>query len=567
MAFSKTLPKGQIPVGCQLCEVGNKIEWKCTDCNLLMCDRCKTKVHVKIAKDHRIVNIREIGEVEDSWDRFSFSDLKCIDHLSQSCSLYCKTCNEVICLKCIVKVHNGHTFVDEEEFEDKKKKMKDGQKKVQKKLKTLNFEKSEIMAPEESENTKMKNIKQNILDQKKRLNKAVDEYAANLVQDIDKHFKTLKQEKETKIDKAIKDMNLRNEALESIKTSRDFMQFFRDFDQLNISVNEDISQETRNASSLPNFVPGEFSVLNFGKLEGSKGFREQHSKVEVKVTNQWITDLRMIHLVVRCSDGTLWIADNLGHVLQHIKLINDKVKVLSRFRLKIYGLVDMSGNFLVSTGDSRLKMINGGTKEITNSVFDIGSLLVSRGIYVTKDNKIIIAARYHGAAYPVSGRRVVIVMNQSGNRLIEYEKDNYNKRLFTVPMVLTVTSKGNTCIIDLLDEEGRGRVVVIGQDGNVLGIYFGHNEVNTMEKPFKPADLLVTPSDNIMVTDMDNDLIHILNNSGDFISYFSVHDMGISYPHSPALSRYRHFYIGCTSAYDSPETFKTKLYELEFSGI
>ncbi|XP_071136935.1 tripartite motif-containing protein 42-like [Mytilus edulis] len=114
MAFSKSLTKGQIPVGCQLCEGGQKIEWKCTDCSLLICDRCKVGVHLRIAKDHRIVNIREIGEVEDSWDSFVFSELKCKDHHNQPCSLYCRTCNKVICLKCIAKSHNGHTFVDEE---------------------------------------------------------------------------------------------------------------------------------------------------------------------------------------------------------------------------------------------------------------------------------------------------------------------------------------------------------------------------------------------------------------------------------------------------------------------
>ncbi len=62
MALSKSLAKGQIPISCQLCETNNKINWRCDDCKYLMCDPCKITIHPKFAKDHHVVNIRNIGQ-------------------------------------------------------------------------------------------------------------------------------------------------------------------------------------------------------------------------------------------------------------------------------------------------------------------------------------------------------------------------------------------------------------------------------------------------------------------------------------------------------------------------
>ena len=55
---------GQVSIGCQLCETGETIVYKCLVCDLLMCKRCKEKVHPKFpnAKDHKIIDIKDIGK-------------------------------------------------------------------------------------------------------------------------------------------------------------------------------------------------------------------------------------------------------------------------------------------------------------------------------------------------------------------------------------------------------------------------------------------------------------------------------------------------------------------------
>lgn len=218
---------------------------------------------------------------------------------------------------------------------------------------------------------------------------------------------------------------------------------------------------------------------------------------------------------------------------------------------------------MVSTGESRLKLIDSKTNEITDSVFDVTPLL-TRGIHISKDQKVVISARSPGPAFPANGRRIVIVMDQAGNHLIEYEKDSNNKRLFTVPLIINITNYGNICVVDRLKDDGRGRVVVIGEEGNSIVTYSGHHEINTEDRPFTPAGLLTTPSDSILVTDMNNNLVHILNNKGDYISHFDLYNIGIKFPCSFALSTYGLLYLGCTSSMTDPETCRAKIYKLEF---
>ncbi|XP_063409635.1 uncharacterized protein LOC134692923 [Mytilus trossulus] len=417
MAFASSIQKGQIPVGCQLCEGGNKIQWKCSTCESLMCSKCKDGVHLKIGKDHKILNIKEIGKQEDT---IIFSDVKCDEHSNQACCLYCNTCNKLICFKCITKVHNGHELIEEEDF-------------------------------------------------------------------------------------------------------------------------------------------------NKGKVELKP---QQKSKIKLEISKVYTTDLTYIHFIAVCSDGSMWMADNIKLKLQNVKLRENRTEVITSLNTEIYGMAKThSNNILVKTqGETKLKLINTLTGEITDSRYDVKPL-IPVCIHVTSDHRVIIGALSGGKPFPVTGRRVVVVMDQEGKQLKEYEHDNHNKRLFSFPISVTTTSNGNICVLDGLDYDQRGRVVVLSPGGDILGTYTGHPDVNTEKKPFKPLRILTTPLDNIIVTDVDNHLLHILTDQGQSITYYNLRDIGILGPFSIALSTSGTIYIGCVSADRSPDTTKAKLYELNFSGF
>ncbi|CAC5392948.1 unnamed protein product [Mytilus coruscus] len=118
MAFASSIQKGQIPVGCELCKGQNKIQFKCIDCELLMCCECMDRVHLRIAKDHQITDIKDIGK------HVTFSEIKCETHTGQACCLFCQTCKTFICIKCVAKVHNGHKLIEEEDYNEGKVEIK-----------------------------------------------------------------------------------------------------------------------------------------------------------------------------------------------------------------------------------------------------------------------------------------------------------------------------------------------------------------------------------------------------------------------------------------------------------
>lgn len=139
MALSESVRRGQAPVTCNLCENGTKIKWKCLNCDLLMCAKCKEKIHVKFksAKEHTVLDIKQVGLHREVLD---FSDLKCTEHSGQSCVMFCTTCDKLVCTSCISKFHTSHGLVDiNEGYNIKMEKIKNEQKKQRKK--SMNYRK------------------------------------------------------------------------------------------------------------------------------------------------------------------------------------------------------------------------------------------------------------------------------------------------------------------------------------------------------------------------------------------------------------------------------------------
>ncbi|XP_076085345.1 uncharacterized protein LOC143056145 [Mytilus galloprovincialis] len=314
---------------------------------------------------------------------------------------------------------------------------------------------------------------------------------------------------------------------------------------------------------------------NKGKVELKL---KQKSEIKLEISQVYTTDLTYIHHIAEWSDGSMWMTDTIRSKLQHVKLRENRTEEITSLNTRIYGMAKTDSNsiLVILDDDTKLKLINTMTGEMTDSRYDVKPL-DPICIHVTSDHRVIVGASDGVKIFPVTGRRVVVVMDQEGKQLKEYEHENHKKqlfslprfltststkRLFTYPLCVTTTSNGNICVVDWLDNDYRGRVVVLSPGGDIQGTYTGHPEVNTEEKPFKPRGILTTPSDKIIVTDMYNHLLHILTDQGQSITYYNLHDMGILYPLSLAMSTTGKIFIGCL------EKGRTaKLYELNYSGF
>lgn len=54
---STTIRKAQVPISCNFCNE-NAIKWKCEECDIIMCDSCKYKIHerMKSTKNHEVIS-------------------------------------------------------------------------------------------------------------------------------------------------------------------------------------------------------------------------------------------------------------------------------------------------------------------------------------------------------------------------------------------------------------------------------------------------------------------------------------------------------------------------------
>lgn len=67
----------QCAMVCQLCEVDPKVKWKCLKCELLMCIKCKDKIHAKFRadKEHRVIDIKELQlDDNEEYDEFNLEE-------------------------------------------------------------------------------------------------------------------------------------------------------------------------------------------------------------------------------------------------------------------------------------------------------------------------------------------------------------------------------------------------------------------------------------------------------------------------------------------------------------
>ncbi|XP_063446559.1 uncharacterized protein LOC134726091 [Mytilus trossulus] len=253
--------------------------------------------------------------------------------------------------------------------------------------------------------------------------------------------------------------------------------------------------------------------------------------------------------------------------MKHVKLKKGNAHILSEFNIFVHDTaLDSKKDLLLSVGEPMLKLFNENTGKVCDTKYNIEPL-ETFGVHFTRENKVIIGAVAAEDLFSGDGRRLVIVMDEEGNRIKQFEHDNNKMPLFTAPVRITSTSNSNICVLDVIDQTGKSRVIVLGQEGNVKQIYTGHPDINSWKRPFNCLGVLATPADNIIVTDLNNHTLHILNSDGVIITYFRTDDLGIKGPYSLALSKPGHFYLGCAGKKGSQDSVEAQLYRLKYSGF
>ncbi|XP_052078861.1 uncharacterized protein LOC127716653 isoform X3 [Mytilus californianus] len=118
---------------CSLCDTSNGMYF-CYECKSALCGPCR-KTHDKIpaTQSHSITDLKRI-------DRSMFSSVSSCTTHKQEFSLYCTTCNILICSKCVATKHKGHDFSEiEPVVGDLRNSLKKQIKEMDEKVEKLSF--------------------------------------------------------------------------------------------------------------------------------------------------------------------------------------------------------------------------------------------------------------------------------------------------------------------------------------------------------------------------------------------------------------------------------------------
>ena len=99
---------GSGDVSCDNCEKKTSASGYCTKCSLFYCQECLDHHQkLKFTADHKIVTLDKIGDVADQIP--VEKGMKCSNH-NKPLSIYCRTCEELICQHCTGHAHEGHEY-------------------------------------------------------------------------------------------------------------------------------------------------------------------------------------------------------------------------------------------------------------------------------------------------------------------------------------------------------------------------------------------------------------------------------------------------------------------------
>ncbi|VDI80737.1 Hypothetical predicted protein [Mytilus galloprovincialis] len=268
-------------------------------------------------------------------------------------------------------------------------------------------------------------------------------------------------------------------------------------------------------------------------------------------------DVENVPCILLSSDNAAYIGSYYNKKLLKMKIENHYIKLEKEVLTATFDMSwTVDGEILVSCGENGLKFY---TTYVQLKSFQSFSPLKTLGVHVTGDNKIILGLT-ESSGLPVTKNSIrrIVVMALDGKIQHTIEYDRENKRLLSYPYRIN-TLNDKVVVVDLINKEHKGRVVMLDYKGQLHWTYNGCNSINSDKVKFHPRDLAITSTDMILVSDSLNHAIHVLNPDGEVIAYNDVKSVGIESPWSLSIDKKDVLWIGC-NAWESDKNKKGKIH-------
>ncbi|XP_038059819.1 E3 ubiquitin-protein ligase TRIM71-like [Patiria miniata] len=119
--YEKLLEGQRSDIKCQACDEENQAVSRCMDCDHFLCKECQV-AHRRFSsmKSHQIYTLAQLQSGEVTYkSKIREYTPKCGKHSDQNLTIYCNTCEKLVCTTCAIVDHEKHSRVDLPEAVDK----------------------------------------------------------------------------------------------------------------------------------------------------------------------------------------------------------------------------------------------------------------------------------------------------------------------------------------------------------------------------------------------------------------------------------------------------------------
>ena len=545
------------PVTC-LCD--NPVEYHCNTCGDTLCSKCKA-IHQKskATSHHSIVPYGERLRPEH------ISSMSCPDHKAKDCTFWCQKCGKAACTDCVTSTHSSHTMIKLEKI------LKEKTAVLQRELAYLE---SNEMKEWKDFAAEARQSTANYLDKVNRVERELDTRAKEFHAKVDEIFRASKKQLQDikKTDVAIlhQQEKTASDGLEKVQHEIKECE-----DQLrNGSMERLLKYEEKQEGMRitlpkispvmpPTFTPSQIDCQSleemFGKLtrQNLEQMAENQTmpKDTVKATEKGkISPSQGATPTEHGNKSTSETCTPQGSqkspqqdpfpTLPQGQLI-PKPPVQSSFDIGFNSYNQPitcvgSGQAWVRTGDSRLQLMDqhGTVKDTIHAEFNFHDVVVSpQGELLLSDTSNCIKSisqdkvistlfrtqwRPFGLCCLHSGDVAVtfysegrvVIYSRSGNIIQELDK-----KLFTYPSRVAQNKVNNDLIV--CDESSK-KVVALDATYHLRYEYKGQGNIN-----FYPMDLCTDSAGRVLITDYDNNRVHILDRDRRFLQYILTGKQGL----------------------------------------
>ena len=176
--------EGEAEVKCDECDEDEPVVGYCPDCNLFFCHICyESHKRNKRYHGHGIVPLAELKVNKDVYIQPKPKVPVCREH-EYELKHYCESCDELVCLYCTMKEHNGHNH-------DTVKKVAD---KHRKELKEITAPVDEMIRGLAATHLDINDTKKKIREHGEDVNKEIDQHYDRVIQQLIEQRDQLKQQ-------------------------------------------------------------------------------------------------------------------------------------------------------------------------------------------------------------------------------------------------------------------------------------------------------------------------------------------------------------------------------------